>query len=137
MKMANSLLRRAAGLCLAALLVVPALAAEPLSAKQRQEDLDFLYEKVLAGFHPDAFANTPESEFLALKAEIEGRLETVSGTHSISVRLLLSKRKENLNASFPIIFRSNSIAPSIVSLAAFFKLTAITGNFPMYSSQSS
>ena len=80
MKMANSLLRRAAGLCLAALLVVPALAAEPLSAKQRQEDLDFLYEKVLAGFHPDAFANTPESEFLALKAEIEGRLETVSGT---------------------------------------------------------
>lgn len=80
MKMANSLLRRAAGLCLAALLVVPALAAEPLSAKQRQEDLDFLYEKVLAGFHPDAFANTPESEFLALKAEIEGRLETVSCT---------------------------------------------------------
>ena len=80
MKMANSLLRRAAGLCLAALLVVPALAAEPLSAKQRQEDLDFLYEKVLAGFHPDAFANTPESEFLALKAEIEGRLETETDT---------------------------------------------------------
>lgn len=80
MKMANSLLRRAAGLCLAALLVVPALAAEPLSAKQRQEDLDFLYEKVLAGFHPDAFANTPKAEFLEVKAEIEGRLETETDT---------------------------------------------------------
>lgn len=68
------------GLCLAALLAVPALAAEPLSAAQRQEDLDFLYEKVLAGFHPNAFANTPESEFLARKTEIEGRLETESGT---------------------------------------------------------
>ena len=80
MKAWSNLLWRAAGLCLAALLVVPALAAEPLSAKQRQEDLDFLYEKVLAGFHPDAFANTPESEFLALKAEIEGRLETETDT---------------------------------------------------------
>ncbi|MEY8387343.1 S-layer homology domain-containing protein [Oscillospiraceae bacterium 38-13] len=71
---------RALGLCLALLLTVPALAAEPLSAAQRQEDLDFLYEKVLVEHHPDAFANTPESEFLAVKAEIEERLETVSGT---------------------------------------------------------
>ena len=78
----RTLAGRALGLCLAVLLAVPALAAEPLSAGQRQEDLDFLYEKVLAGFHPDAFANTPESEFLALKAEIEGRLETETDTES-------------------------------------------------------
>ena len=71
---------RALGLCLAFLLAVPALAAEPLSAAKRQEDLDFLYEKVLAGHHPDAFANTPEAEFLRVKAEIEGRLETESDT---------------------------------------------------------
>lgn len=68
------------GLCLAAVLAVPALAAEPWSAAGRQEDLDFLYEKVLTESHPDAFANTPETEFLALKAEIEGRLDTVSNT---------------------------------------------------------
>ncbi len=70
----------ALGLCLAALLIVPALAAEPMNAKQRREDLDFLYEKVLKGAHPDAFANTPESEFLKVKAEIEGRLETETDT---------------------------------------------------------
>lgn len=69
---------RALGLCLSALLTVPALAAEPLSAKQRLEDLDFLYETVLVEHHPDVFANTPEGEFLALKTEIEGRLETES-----------------------------------------------------------
>lgn len=80
MKTWNGLLRRAAGLCLAALLVVPALAAEPLSAEQRQEDLDFLYETVLVAHHPDVFANTPESEFLRVKAEIEGRLETETNT---------------------------------------------------------
>ena len=80
MKKLKQLARRALGLCLAALLVVPALAAEPLNAGQRQEDLNFLYEKVLKGAHPDAFANTPESEFLKVKAEIEGRLETVSDT---------------------------------------------------------
>lgn len=71
---------RALGLCLALLLTVPALAAEPLSTEQRQEDLDFLYEKVLIGAHPDVFANTPEAEFLRVKAEIEKRLETVSDT---------------------------------------------------------
>ena len=80
MKKLKTLARRALGLCLAALLVVPVLAAEPLTAKQRQEDLAFLYEKVLVGSHPDAFANTPESEFLARKAEIERRLETAGDT---------------------------------------------------------
>ena len=80
MKTLKKLARRALGLCLAALLVVPALAAEPLSAGQRREDLNFLYEKVLKGAHPNAFANTPESEFLKVKAEIEGRLETESDT---------------------------------------------------------
>lgn len=80
MKRLNHLAGRLLGLCLAALLAVPALAAEPLSAKQRQEDLDFLYEEVLKGAHPDAFANTPESQFLALKAEIEGRLEAETDT---------------------------------------------------------
>ena len=71
---------RALGLCLAILLAVPALAAEPLDAKRRQEDLDFLYEKVLMEHHPNAFANTPEAEFQALKAEMEGRLETSGDT---------------------------------------------------------
>ena len=80
MKKLKTLARRALGLCLAALLVVPVLAAEPLTAKQRQEDLAFLYEKVLVGSHPDTFANTPESEFLARKAEIERRLETAGDT---------------------------------------------------------
>ncbi len=80
MKTWKHLLRRAVGLCLTVLLAVPVLAAEPLSAEQRQEDLDFLYEKVLVGSHPNAFANTPESEFLRVKAEIEGRLETESDT---------------------------------------------------------
>ena len=80
MKKLKTLARRTAGLCLSALLIVPTLAAEPLSTGQRQEDLDFLYEKVLVENHPNAFANTPESEFLALKAEIEDRLEQSSGT---------------------------------------------------------
>ncbi len=80
MKQLKTLAGRLLGLCLAALLAVPALAAEPLSPKQRQEDLDFLYEKVLKGAHPNAFANTPEARFLEVKAEIEGRLETVSDT---------------------------------------------------------
>lgn len=80
MKHLKKLAQRALGLCLTALLVIPALAAEPLSAKQRQEDLDFLYEKVLAGAHPDAFANTPESAFLKVKAEIEGRLDSETDT---------------------------------------------------------
>ena len=80
MKTLKAWAQRALGLCLAALLVVPALAAEPLSAGQRREDLDFLYEKVLKGAHPNAFANTPESEFLKVKAEIEGRLETETDT---------------------------------------------------------
>ena len=80
MKPWSNLFWRAAGLCLAALLVVPALAAEPLSAGQRQEDLDFLYETVLVEHHPDAFANTPEAEFLEVKAEIEGRLATETDT---------------------------------------------------------
>lgn len=71
---------RALGLCLALLLTVPALAAEPLSPEQRQEDLDFLYEKVLVEHHPDVFANTPEAEFLRVKADIEKRLETESDT---------------------------------------------------------
>ncbi len=80
MKPWSNLLWRAAGLCLAALLVVPALAAEPLSAGQRQEDLDFLYETVLVEHHPDAFANTPEAEFLEVKAEIEERLAAETDT---------------------------------------------------------
>lgn len=69
---------RLLGLCLALFLAVPALAAEPLSATQRQEDLDFLYEQVLAGQHPDPFAGTSQEQFLALKREIEKRLETES-----------------------------------------------------------
>jgi len=62
------------------LLAVPVLAAEPLDAEKRREDLDFLYHEVLEAHHPNIFAATPESEFLAVKAEIEGRLETESDT---------------------------------------------------------
>lgn len=78
MQMWRTFAGRALGLCLALLLTVPALAAEPLRAEQRQEDLDFLYEKVLVGTHPDLFANTPEEQFLALKGEVEKRLESES-----------------------------------------------------------
>lgn len=80
MKHLQTLARQAAGLFLALLLTAPALAAEPLTPAQRQEDLDFLYENVLVKHHPDAFANTPETEFLRVKADIEKRLETVSDT---------------------------------------------------------
>lgn len=80
MNILRSLVRRGAALCLAALLVLPVFAADGKSeAAGRQEDLDFLYGQVLAR-HPDLFANTPEAEFLALKAEIEARLETESKT---------------------------------------------------------
>ena len=68
------------GLCLAVLLAVPVFAVESPDAAKRQEDLDFLYEKVLVERHPDVFANTPETEFLRVKEEIEGRLETESDT---------------------------------------------------------
>ena len=78
MKCLKTLACRAASLCLAALLVIPALAAEPPDPAKRQEDLDFLYEEVLVKHHPNAFANTPEAEFLAVKAEIEGRLAAES-----------------------------------------------------------
>lgn len=66
--------RLSAGLLAAVLAVstaVPALAAEP---GRRQEDLDFLYEN-LKTYHPDMFANTEESVFLARKAEIEKDLD--------------------------------------------------------------
>ena len=77
----HTLARRIAGLCLAALLVVPALAAEPSkAATERQEDLDTLYHKVLEQGHPNMFANHSEAEFLELKAEIESRLGTASDT---------------------------------------------------------
>ena len=72
-------LRQLAALCLAVLLIVPAYAAET-DANGRRQDLEFLYEEVLKKHHPDVFANTPEAEFTALKAEIEGRLETESET---------------------------------------------------------
>ncbi len=90
MKKLKTLAGRVLGLCLAALLAVPAAAAEPLNSKQRQEDLDFLYEKVLLEAHPNAFANTPEDEFLALKAEIEGRLDTAGDTEFLLDLMRLS-----------------------------------------------
>ena len=70
-------LRRAGGLALAAALALSsaALAADTpaLTAAERQEDLDLLCQS-LERYHPDLFANTPEADFLARKAEIEGRL---------------------------------------------------------------
>ena len=81
MRHLNTLMQRTAALCLAVFLVLPVLAAEPQDkAAQRQEDLDFLYETVLTEHHPNAFANTPKEDFLALKADIESRLETASDT---------------------------------------------------------
>ena len=80
MRKLKQLTGRLLGLCLALLLAVPALAAEPADAAKRQEDLDFLYEEVLVKHHPNAFANTPEAEFLALKTEIEERLASESET---------------------------------------------------------
>lgn len=76
-------LRLGAAICLAAtLLCTAALAAEPAKTRteQRREDLNFLYQTVLVENHPDVFANTPEAEFQALKADIESRLETESDT---------------------------------------------------------
>lgn len=84
MRPAKHLLRRGAASLLAAVLLCTAvLAAEPekTEAERRREDLEFLYQTVLVENHPNAFASTPESEFLALKQEIESRLETESGTN--------------------------------------------------------
>ncbi len=81
MRPIRQFLRRcAASFLAAALLCTAALAAEPEKTKadQRREDLEFLYHTVLAENHPDLFAHTPESEFLALKKDIESRLETES-----------------------------------------------------------
>lgn len=81
MQSVQSLARRVLCLCLAALLVLPVFAAEAAdTAAERQEDLDFLYHEVLEQHHPNMFANTPEAEFLTLKAEIEARLKTESDT---------------------------------------------------------
>ena len=54
-------------------------AAEPAlsAADARQQDLDVLYQS-LVRYHPDLFANTPESVFLDRKADIESRLDTES-----------------------------------------------------------
>lgn len=102
MKLLKTLTRRLLGVCLALLLAVPALAAEPLSAGQRREDLDFLYEKVLTGFHPNAFASTPEEEFLALKAEIEGRLETESDTEFLLDLMRLTALAKDSHTSISV-----------------------------------
>jgi len=78
MRTRKSLVQTVLCLCLAALLAVPALAAEPPDAEKRREDLDFLYNEILVSRHPNVFANTPEAEFLEVKAEIGGRLDTES-----------------------------------------------------------
>ena len=81
MRHAKDFLRRgAASLLAAAVLCAVSLAAEPekSQAERRREDLEFLYQTVLVENHPNAFANAPESEFLALKKDIESRLETES-----------------------------------------------------------
>lgn len=80
MKSLHMFLKRASALCLAFWLTFnfTALAAEPESAQAaRQEDLNCLYDGLQA-IHPNLFANTPEADFLALKAEIESRLGTES-----------------------------------------------------------
>lgn len=77
--MHTTLFRRAGTLALAAALFTGTAvqAAEPSALEARQQDLDVLYQS-LERYHPDLFANTPEADFLALKAEIEGRLAAES-----------------------------------------------------------
>ena len=77
-------LRSVAALCLMLAVLVTAfcpaaLAAEVSAEAQaaRQEDLDYLYE-TLKSEHPNLFANTPEADFVARKAEIEARLSAES-----------------------------------------------------------
>ena len=81
MKSRFSLFRRASALALAAALstAAAAQAAEPAASPEaaRQQDLDVLYQS-LVRYHPDLFANTPESAFLARKAAIEARLTSES-----------------------------------------------------------
>nr|WP_326125824.1 S-layer homology domain-containing protein [uncultured Oscillibacter sp.] len=79
LRLLKQFLRRGAAAALAAaMLCAGALAAEKSPAERRQEDLDFLYEKVLVEAHPNAFASTTEAEFLRVKTEIASRLETES-----------------------------------------------------------
>ncbi len=77
--MHTTLFRRAGTLALAAALFTGTAvqAADPSALEARQQDLDVLYQS-LERYHPDLFANTPEADFLALKAEIEGRLAAES-----------------------------------------------------------
>lgn len=80
MKSRHMFLKRASALCLAVWLAfsLAALAAEPEGTQAaRQEDLNCLYDGLQA-IHPNLFANTPETDFLAFKAEIERRLGTES-----------------------------------------------------------
>lgn len=73
--------RRAGPLILAAALftgtAVQAAEPAPSAAAARHQDLDVLYQS-LERYHPDLFANTPEADFLARRAEIESRLATES-----------------------------------------------------------
>ena len=73
--MRTTLFRRAGILTLAAALFTGTAvqAAEPSAPEARQQDLDVLYQS-LERYHPDLFANTPEADFLALKAEIQRRM---------------------------------------------------------------
>lgn len=82
MKHLKAFRRRSAALLLSAALTLSsaALAADPSAedlAEARQQDLDVLYETLQAR-HPDLFANTPESAFLAYKAQVEDRLSRQS-----------------------------------------------------------
>lgn len=73
--------RRAGVLALTAAVILGGAAqaadTSSLTASERREDLDTLYSVLQRG-HPDLFANTPEAEFLARRAEIESRLATES-----------------------------------------------------------
>ena len=77
----STFMQRVGGFALAAALALGAgaQAAEPspTTEEARQQDLDVLYQS-LVQYHPDLFANTPEADFLARKAEIETRLATES-----------------------------------------------------------
>ncbi|MEA4972508.1 MAG: hypothetical protein VB119_04940 [Candidatus Metalachnospira sp.] len=65
----------------ASTITIPVFAEEKTDVvENRQDDLDFLYD-CLKENHPNIFANTPEEEFLSLKAEIESKIPSESNVN--------------------------------------------------------
>lgn len=110
-------LRRLSALCLAATLTlgVSAVAAEPDRAAAQKEDLEVLYTQLQAR-HPDVFANTPEADFLARKAEIEKALPLADElTYALHLQSLVTLVQDShTSISFGKIAQTASIYPMAV-----------------------